>query len=191
MESNLIRFLTTKQSIVNILFPIIIYSISFYYMNIDSAILLSAAYAVIILLIDRKQAKLPILLLLIITGFFQYSYDIGLFTLHIKNEGVFLAIMNSITLSVIFFLYTFFKYPIIRIFAEMGSFFSKPLNEKNKKPWVNISYIWVVVYLAKAIVIFIVNKNLPLETSSLVYITSWPLTIFMVYISIKYIKQSY
>lgn len=184
----IVKFIKTKQAIINIILPILIYSLSFYLLNIDAAIILSAIYTLVIVFIDKKQAKLPILLILISTGSFQYLYSNNLFTLNINNEGVFLAIMNSIVLSFIYILYTLFNYPIIRLFAEMGGFSLPPMNKENKKKWDNISYIWVAIYLIKAIVIYVTNQFIPSETSSLIYILSWPLTVFMVYVSIKYVK---
>lgn len=187
------RYLISRDALLTIIIPVIIYNIAFLLWGAGSALLITAIYSGILQLFSRWQGYLPIIALILVSGLSHYLYLEGIMLLGIHQESVFLSISGALSTVIIFTIYSIKGRPVIQILAEQATPDLKTLpvygTPQYVRVWNEVSLVWILVYLVKAIIIYLLSRQPGLPMDTLVLISGWPLTLLLVIFSFRWPKH--
>ncbi|MEQ9887564.1 hypothetical protein [Pectobacterium zantedeschiae] len=186
------QYLVSRDAILTIILPIIIYNIAFWQWGAGAALLITAIYSGVLQYISRWKGYLPIIALILVSGLSHYLYLEGYMLFDIKQESVFLSVSGAMSTVIIFSIYSMLGRPVIQTLAEQATPRLKTLpnygTPRYTKIWNEVSLVWILAYLIKAIVIYTLSHRPGLPMDTLVLISGWPLTLLLVIFSFKWPK---
>jgi len=186
-----LNYLFSRAALMNIVLPLVLYYVGFYLFDIGVALILSAAWAVFLAIqVKNRQTTLSVALMILLSGACHYLFLQHPAWLPIQQEDVFLSITGSLTVVVVFLFYSLRGQPVIQKFAEQArpqltelSIYGSP---QYQRVWQEISLAWVIIYLFKAILIYLLYHFNNTSLSLILFIASWPLTISMIFFSVRW-----
>ncbi|MEF9678283.1 hypothetical protein ABRQ00_05610 [Pectobacterium aroidearum] len=187
------RYLRSRDALLTIIIPVILYNIAFLQWGAGIALLITAIYSGVLQLFSRWQGYLPIIALILVSGLSHYLYLKGVMLLGIHQESVFLSISGALSTVIIFAIYSIKGRPVIQILAEQATPDLKTLpvygTPQYVRVWNEVSLVWILVYLVKAIIIYLLSLQPGLPMDTLVLISGWPLTLLLVIFSFRWPKH--
>ncbi|MBA5601688.1 hypothetical protein H1224_11565 [Pectobacterium aroidearum] len=187
------RYLRSRDALLTIIIPVILYNIAFLLWGAGIALLITAIYSGVLQLFSRWQGYLPIIALILVSGLSHYLYLKGVMLLGIHQESVFLSISGALSTVIIFAIYSIKGRPVIQILAEQATPDLKTLpvygTPQYVRVWNEVSLVWILVYLVKAIIIYLLSLQPGLPMDTLVLISGWPLTLLLVIFSFRWPKH--
>ncbi|MEQ9903576.1 hypothetical protein [Pectobacterium aroidearum] len=186
------QYLRSRDALLTIIMPIVIYNIAFWQGGAGVALLITAVYSGVLQYFSRQKGSLAIIALILMSGFSHYLYLKGYNLLGIEHESVFLSISGAVSMVVVFGFYSLRGRPVIRTLAEQATPTLKTLPVYDTplyaKVWHEISLCWILVYLLKAIMIYTLSTFPQLPMDLIVIISGWPITLMMVAFSFQWPK---
>lgn len=187
------RYLRSRDALLTIIIPVILYNIAFLQWGAGIALLITAIYSGVLQLFSRWQGYLPIIALILVSGLSHYLYLEGVMLLGIHQESVFLSISGALSTVIVFAIYSIKGRPVIQILAEQATPDLKTLpvygTPQYVRVWNEVSLVWILVYLVKAIIIYLLSLQPGLPMDTLVLISGWPLTLLLVIFSFRWPKH--
>ncbi|WP_108649572.1 hypothetical protein [Dongshaea marina] len=185
-------YLLSRDARMTIILPIIIYNASFWLWSAGAALVLTALYSGVVELYAKERSSLSIVLLILVSGVCHYLYLHGYTLLGIRQESVFLSVSGALSVVVVFMFYSFIGRPFIRGLAEKSMPRLKTIpaygTPAYSKVWRELSFLWIVIYLIKAVFIYQVSYHKGLPVELFVLLAGWPLTLAMVFFSFYWPK---
>ncbi|MCL1123239.1 hypothetical protein [Shewanella surugensis] len=192
-QSHLLRYLTSRNALETILFPIVIYSLLFWSLGAGWAVIGTAAYGVCVALIREENSSISVVLLLLFSGGFHYAFSKGFTPLGISEESVFLSVTSALTTIVVFSVYSIINRPIIRVLAESGmpQLKSLPIHGTRlyNRVWHEVSLVWIIATIFKLLAVLVCYKEGLNSMDFLVFLFSWPYTLALIAFSVKWPKK--
>ncbi|MBN3144094.1 hypothetical protein [Pectobacterium brasiliense] len=186
------RYLVSRDALLTIIIPVVMYNIAFLQWGAGVALLITAIYSGVLQLISRWQGYLPIIALILVSGLSHYLYLEGIILFDIHQESVFLSVSGAISTVIIFTIYSIKGHPVIQTLAEQATPALKTLpvysTPQYVRVWNEVSLVWILVYLVKAIIIYLLSRQPGLPMDTLVLISGWPLTLLLVIFSFRWPK---
>ncbi|XYQ55600.1 hypothetical protein ACS91J_04020 [Pectobacterium carotovorum] len=186
------QYLRSRDALLTIIMPMLIYNIAFWLGGAGVALLTTAVYSAALQYFSRQKGTLAIIGLILMSGFSHYLYLKGYNLLGIEHESVFLSISGAVSMVVVFGFYSLRGRPVIRALAEQATPTLKTLPVYDtplySRVWHEISLVWILVYLLKAIVIYTLSNSPQLPMDLIVLISGWPITLIMVTFSFQWPK---
>ncbi|KML70140.1 hypothetical protein [Pectobacterium peruviense] len=184
------RYLVSRDALLTIIIPVVIYNIAFWQGGAGVALLITAIYSGALQYFSRWEGTLPIIALILVSGLSHYLYLEGVMLFDIRQESVFLSVSGAISTVIIFSAYSIKGRPVIRTLAEQATPKLKTLPVYGSplyvKVWNEVALVWILVYLVKAIIIYTLSRQPELPMDTLVLISGWPLTLLLVIFSFKW-----
>lgn len=178
----------SRYIVMTIILPLVIYNIGDMIAGVGLALILSMLWLVFL---NRKFSNGNIYAIsgvVILSGAFHLLWNTYPSLFFIKREEVFLSITGSISVVVIFSYGLLTGKQTIRNFAERANpkINKIPLygTEKYRRAWVTIDLIWIVIFSIKVILLLFLQKIDYLSMNYLLFFLGWPLTIFLIYVSV-------
>lgn len=185
------RLIFNKDAILSIIIPAFIYGLTYRYFGLVEAVIVSGGYAVVASFF--LQSTKYIAFVFAIFGLIEICI-VWLLPANWLIETLFIkSFVGAIQTSLVFLLFTLINKPIPKLFAEIASprlkewhFSSTP---EYFKIWQKLSYIWIAVYLLKALILF---SFYPMTANELVMMNlflGWPVHIGLIVFSVCYVRN--
>lgn len=187
-----LHYLCSRAALLNVVIPVVLYNGALYLFNIDVAMLASAIWACIIAIQSKnRKATLSVALMILLAGACHYLFVHHPTWLPVQREDAFLSLSSATTVVVVFLFYSLCGQPVIQTLAEQArpqltemSIYGSPAY---LRVWQEISLTWIVIYLLKAISVYILyhSQHGSLLNYFLLF-ASWPLMLFMIFFSVRW-----
>ncbi|SBS34227.1 hypothetical protein MSP8887_02106 [Marinomonas spartinae] len=191
-QSGVMNYLMSPEARLTIIIPILIYNIAFWWLGAGMAVVLTACYSGLLEVFSKRPGSFSIISIILVSGIIHYFYLNGYSFFGIDKEGVFLSVGGAISVVLVFSFYSLIGRPVIRTQAENAmprltqlSSYGTP---KYCRVWQEISLVWVLVYIVKAVMVIFIYKTQPSLSNDFVFVFSWPLTLIMIAFSIYWPK---
>ena len=185
---NIWTYLLSKQARLTIIVPLILYNLAFWWLGAGTALVITACYSAGLELICKHTGSLAIIALILVSGSIHYLYLQGYHLFGIAQEGVLLSIGGSLSVILVFGIYSLLGRPVIRTQAEnaMPRLTELPVygTRAYSTVWQEISLVWIIIYALKALLLIHLSKTSPADTNGYVFLSAWPLTLVMIAFSI-------
>lgn len=185
---NIWTYLLSRQARLTIIVPLILYNLAFWWLGAGAALIITACYSAGLELICKKTGSLAIIALILVSGSIHYLYLRGYHLFGIEQEGVLLSIGGSLSVIIVFGIYSLLGRPVIRTQAEnaMPRLTELPVygTSTYSAVWQEISLIWIITYALKALVLIHLSEASPANINGYVFLGAWPLTLVMIAFSI-------
>ncbi|PHM67798.1 hypothetical protein Xsto_00088 [Xenorhabdus stockiae] len=181
------RYLISRDVMLNMIIPIILYHVAFSVGGVSTALLLTTIYSVILKIISKTQSLWVVIALLLVSGLSHYLYIHGYTLFDKKLEEVFGSISSAASLVAVFCFYSLIGKPAAKTMAEQAmpglktiSVYGKPIYDR---VWHEVSIAWILVYLSKAIGIYLLANRAGFPIDTMITFCGTPLTILMILFS--------
>ncbi|PHM46871.1 hypothetical protein [Xenorhabdus miraniensis] len=181
------RYLLSRDAIMTILIPIMLYNIAFRFGGVGIALLLTGLYSLVLKFISKTKGSLIVVALILVSGMSHYLYIHGHKLFTIKQEDVFLSVSGAISTIIVFCFYSLLGRPVVQTLAEQAmprlktiAVYGTPLYAR---VWQEVSMAWILVFLLKAIGLYALSDKGGLPINSLIFLCSSPLTLLMILFS--------
>ncbi|PHM35744.1 hypothetical protein [Xenorhabdus innexi] len=119
------RYLISRDVILSMIIPIILYHAAFWLGGVGSAVLLTTIYSVILRVINSTQSIWVVIALLLVSGLNHYLYTLsysllGYTLFDIKREDVFRSVSGAASLVAVFCFYSLIGRPAAKTMAEQA-----------------------------------------------------------------------
>lgn len=185
-------YLMSSEAKLTIIIPIIIYNIAFWTLGAGAALIITACYSGLLEMFSKRVGSLAIIALILVSGTIHYLYIKGYTFFGLNQEAVFLSVGGSLSVVLVFGFYSLIGKPVVRTQAENAipeltqlSFYG---TKKYTQVWQEISLVWIITYVLKAIFIVFLSKHYPELTNRFVFMGAWPLTLLMIVFSFYWPK---
>ncbi|MDC9623450.1 hypothetical protein PSI22_17855 [Xenorhabdus sp. XENO-7] len=186
------HYLLSRDALMTIIIPIVLYNIIFWIMGAGIAVLMVALYSGGVQLFSRRRGSLAIIALIIVSGVSHYLYLHGYTLFNISKENVFLSISGALSVVVVFSFYSFMGQPVIQTMAEQAMPRLKNIPAYGTalytRVWHEVSIVWMLVFLLKAFGIYMLSRQNSVPIDTIIFIGGWPLTLLMVMFSFRWPK---
>ncbi|PHM71851.1 hypothetical protein [Xenorhabdus kozodoii] len=186
------HYLLSRDAIMTLIIPIILYNIMYWIMGVGIAVLTVALYSGGLQLVSRQRNSLFIVFFIMASGGSHYLYLHGYTLFNINKESVFLSVSGALSVVVIFGFYSVIKQPIIRTIAEQAMPRLKSIPAYGTalytRAWHEVTIAWILIFSLKAAGVYILSfqSNVPIDV--IIFISGWPLTILMILFSFHWPK---
>ncbi|WP_338883089.1 hypothetical protein [Xenorhabdus sp. TH1] len=186
-----LHYLRSRTALLNIIIPLALYYSALYLFGIGTALLVSAVWAAFLALQSKnRQATLAVVLMILLSGLCHYLFLRHPAWLPVQREDVFLSLSGALTVAVVFLFYSLRGESVIQILAEQARPQLRTLNIYGSpayfRVWREISLTWIIVYLCKAILVYLLyHLHSPLLNTFLL-VVGWPLTLAMICFSVRW-----
>ncbi|WP_241650056.1 hypothetical protein [Rosenbergiella collisarenosi] len=178
----------SRYILMTIILPLVIYNIGEMIYGVGLALILSVVWLVYL---NRKFPIGNIYTIsgvMILSGAFHSLWNAYPSLFFINREDVFLSITGSVSVVLVFFYGMLTGKQTIRNFAEQANPKMKEIplygTEKYRRAWMNIDISWIVVLILKVMLLLYFQKYHYLSVGYLMFFLGWPLTIFLIYLSV-------
>ncbi|KDM93471.1 DUF3159 domain-containing protein [Photobacterium galatheae] len=187
------RLITSRDSMLTILLPSLLYLVVYHYADLRWAVAAASVYGVVMTFLRRDLGLISLA--------FALSGLIELFIIAIVPRGLiaeavlFKIALGSLSTAVVFIVFSLLKQPIPMLIAEVSTPSLKESRETMNVPslttWQQVSSIWIVSNLVKCI--FLLSRDSVSERDLAAYtvILGWPLYVVLIVISVWLVSQSY
>ncbi|KLU15818.1 MULTISPECIES: hypothetical protein [Xenorhabdus] len=186
-----LHYLHSRAALLNIIIPLALYYGVLYLIGIGTALLASAVWAAFLALQSKnRQATLAIVLMILLSGLCHYLFLYHFALLPVQREDVFLSLNGALTVAVVFLFYSLRGEPVIRTLAEQARPQLKTLNIYGSpvyfRVWQEMSLMWIVVYLCKAILVYLLYRLHNPLLDIFLFVVGWPLVLVMIFFSVRW-----
>jgi len=173
---------------MTIILPLVIYNIGEMIYGVGLALILSTVWLVYLNRNFPVGNIYAISSVTILSGAFHFLWNAYPSLFFIKREDVLLSITGSVSVVLVFVYGMLMGKPTIQNFAEQANPKMKEMplyeTEKYRNAWLNIDLSWIFALTLKVILLLYFQKYHYLSIGYLVFILGWPLTIFLIYLSV-------
>ncbi|WP_299005489.1 hypothetical protein [uncultured Shewanella sp.] len=192
-QSILLRYLSSRSALENIIVPIVLYSVIFWCFGAGWAVISTAIYGVCIALFREGESTLSVVLLLLFSGGCHYAFSQGFTPFGITQESVFLSASSALGMLIILSIYSLMNRPMIKGLAESGLPYLKTLPIRETalyhRVWHEVSIVWIIAQLFKLLVVLIWAYEGSKSLNMIVFLLSWPYTVVLIAFSVKWPKK--
>ncbi|TQV65976.1 DUF3159 domain-containing protein [Exilibacterium tricleocarpae] len=187
------QVLFNREAVLSMILPALIYGLTYWYFDLVEAVVASGIYAIVASFFLKSTKYVAFifalfgLIELCIIWLIPDSWLLE--TLFIKS------LIGALQVAIIFILFSLFKEPIPKLFAEAGSPELRDWDFSSTKTclniWQSLSYIWVSVYFFKALILI---SFYPVDADTLVTLNlllGWPLHVGLIVFSVFYIRNKF
>ncbi|CDG98189.1 conserved membrane hypothetical protein [Xenorhabdus bovienii str. puntauvense] len=186
------HYLLSRDALMTIIIPIVLYNIMFWVMGTGIAVLMVALYSGGVQLFSRRRGSLAIIVLIMVSGVSHYLYLHGYALFNISKENVFLSISGALSVVVVFSFYSFMGQPVVQTMAEQAMPRLKDIPAYGTalyaRVWHEVSIVWILVFLLKAFGVYMLSCQNSVSIDTIIFIGGWPLTLLMVMFSFRWPK---
>ncbi|MDE9486005.1 hypothetical protein [Xenorhabdus bovienii] len=186
------HYLLSRDALMTIIIPIVLYNIIFWIMGAGIAVLMVALYSGGVQLFSRRKGSLAIIVLIMVSGVSHYLYLHGYALFNISQENVFLSISGALSVVVVFSFYSFMGQPVVQTMAEQAMSRLKDIPAYGTalyaRVWHEVSIVWILVFLLKAFGVYMLSRQNSVPIDTIIFIGGWPLTLLMVMFSFRWPK---
>ncbi|CAM3687457.1 hypothetical protein [Xenorhabdus thuongxuanensis] len=186
------HYLLSRDAIMTIIIPIVLYNIMFWIMGVGTAVLTVAFYSGGVQLVSRQRSSLAIAVFIMVSGSSHYLYLHGYTLFNISKENVFLSVSGALSVVVVFSFYSLMGQPIIRTIAEKAMPRLKSIPAYGTtlytRVWHEVTIGWILIFLLKAMGIYILSRQSSVPIDVIIFISGWPLTFLMILFSFHWPK---
>ncbi|CDG22542.1 conserved membrane protein of unknown function [Xenorhabdus poinarii G6] len=186
------HYLLSRDGVMTIIIPIVLYNIMFWIMGVGIAVLTVVLYSGVVQLVSRQRGSLSIVVLIVVSGGSHYLYLHGYTLFNISEENVFLSVSGALTVVVVFSFYSLIRLPIIQIIAEQAMPRLKSIPAYGTalytRVWHEVTVAWILVFSLKAMGIYILSRQSNIPIDIIIFISGWPLTFLMILFSFRWAK---
>lgn len=186
------RLIASRDSLLTILLPSILYLIVYQYLSLISAVAATSVYGLLITLIRQELGLIALafalsgMIELIIVAFVPQEVFV--------EAVVFKLVLGSLSTASVFLVFSLLKKPIPMLVAEISTPALKESRESMDIPslmtWQKVNGIWVFSYLSKSV--FLLSSG-PISESELAGYTlalGWPLHVGLLMVSVWFINNN-
>ncbi|MEY4922664.1 MAG: hypothetical protein ACRCUG_03550 [Yersinia sp. (in: enterobacteria)] len=186
------HYLSSRDARITIIIPIMLYNIVFWWGGAGVALLVTALYSGTVELLNKRSGSLSVIALILVSGFSHYLYLHGYAPFAIKKENVFIAVSGAASVVMVFGIYSLMGRPVIRTLAEQAMPRLKNIpaygTPQYARAWHEVSIAWLLVFLLKAVGVYVLSRREDLPLDTIIFMTGWPLTLLMVLFSFYWPK---
>lgn len=187
------RTLFNREAFLSMIFPALIYALTYKVWGLTEAVLVSGVYAFLVSFTLKSTKYITFIFALF--GLFEIVI-VAIVPETWLLETVFIkALVGAFQTSIVFLVFSMMGKPIPQLFAEVASpdlkswDFSQTVNYR--KIWQKVSMIWIMAYLLKA---FILIGFYPVDEDTMVALNltlGWPLHIGLIVFSVPYVRAQF
>jgi len=178
----------SRYILMTIILPLVIYNIGEMIYGVGLALILSTVWLVYLNRNFSVGNIYTISSIMILSGAFHFLWNAYPSLFFIKREDVFLSITGSVSVVLVFVYGMLMGNRTIQNFAEQANPKMKEMplygTEKYRRAWLNIDLSWIVALTLKVILLLFFQKYYYLLIGYVVFILGWPLTVFLIYLSV-------
>ncbi|MGO1297906.1 MAG: hypothetical protein ACTMIA_11440 [Vibrio sp.] len=185
------RLVSSKESVLTILVPSLLYFLAYHELGLIDAIVICAIYGIAVTFMNRQLGMISLAFAL--SGIVEVVIIEVLPPTAVVEAVQYKVILSAISTAVVFFIFALARKPIPMLMAEISfpKLQSKRLltGELSLGKWQQVNSVWIVGYLLKCVV-FLSHSHLSqqqLATYTLVF--GWPLYVVLIFVSIWIIKS--
>ncbi|CAI1176724.1 Uncharacterised protein [Serratia quinivorans] len=186
------HYLLSRDARITIITPIVLYNLAFWWGGAGIALLVTALYSGVVELLNKRGGSLSVIALILVSGFSHYLYLHGYAPFAIKKENVFLAVSGALSVVGVFGFYSLVGRPMIRTLAEQAMPMLKSIpaygTPQYAKVWHEVSLAWILVFLLKAVGVYVLSQRQDVPVDTIIFMGGWPLTLLMVLFSFYWPK---
>ncbi|WP_038178501.1 hypothetical protein [Vibrio rhizosphaerae] len=187
------RILFNRDAVLSMIVPALIYGLTYRYLGLIDAVLASGFYAILVSF-WLKSTKY-IAFLFAVFGLIEVAIVWLIPGQWLLNTLFVKSLVGALQTALIFLIFALINKPIPKLFAEVASPSLKQWDFSQTKAyasiWQRLSYIWVLAYLAKALLLFALY---PMNADSLVtfnLVSGWPMQIGLIVFSVPYVRRQF